>query len=136
MRQIFWNTLLMGVLSSALGTLLGFIFAYAVVRCRMPGQTLGAPAGPGAHRFAALRHRPQHHPALRAQRPDHPEAAGHELRQGTNDIYGMDGLVFVQVITFFTVAYLILRAMLERLNPSMEEAADSLGAGSSTSSAR
>ena len=41
----------------------------------------------------------------------------------------MDGLVFVQVITFFSVSYLILRAMLERLDPSMEEAAHSLGAG-------
>jgi iron(III) transport system permease protein len=48
--------------------------------------------------------------------------------QGTNDIYGLDGLVIVQTITFFSVAYLILRAMLERLNPSMEEAAASLGA--------
>jgi iron(III) transport system permease protein len=45
------------------------------------------------------------------------------------NIYGMQGLVFVQVITFFTVSYLILRAMLERLNPAMEEAAESLGAG-------
>jgi iron(III) transport system permease protein len=45
-----------------------------------------------------------------------------------NDIYGLDGLVIVQTITFFSVAYLILRAMLERLNPSMEEAAASLGA--------
>ena len=40
-----------------------------------------------------------------------------------------DGLVFVQVVTFFSVAYLMLRAMLERLDPSMEEAAHSLGAG-------
>ncbi len=40
----------------------------------------------------------------------------------------MDGLVFVQVLTFFSVAYLIIRAMLERLDPSMEEAAHSLGA--------
>ena len=47
---------------------------------------------------------------------------------GMNDIYGLDGLVLVQTITFFSVAYLILRAMLERLNPSMEEAAASLGA--------
>ena len=30
-------------------------------------------------------------------------------------------------ITFFSVAYLIIRAMLERLDPSMEEAAHSLG---------
>ena len=48
---------------------------------------------------------------------------------GRNDIYGLDGLVFVQIITFFGVAYLIVRAMLERLDPSMEEAAHSLGAG-------
>jgi iron(III) transport system permease protein len=40
----------------------------------------------------------------------------------------MDGLVIVQTITFFSVAYLIIRAMLERLNPAMEEAAASLGA--------
>ena len=37
--------------------------------------------------------------------------------------------MFVQIITFFSVAYLIVRAMLERLDPSMEEAAHSLGAG-------
>ena len=54
---------------------------------------------------------------------------GIEFPPGSNDIYGMDGLVFVQVITFFSVAYLIIRAMLERLDPSMEEAAHSLGAG-------
>jgi iron(III) transport system permease protein len=47
---------------------------------------------------------------------------------GVNDIYGLDGLVFVQVVTFFSVAYLIIRAMLERLNPSLEEAALSMGA--------
>ncbi len=53
---------------------------------------------------------------------------GWEFTQGMNDIYGMDGLVFVQTITFFSVSYLMLRAMLERLNPAMEEAAHSLGA--------
>jgi iron(III) transport system permease protein len=34
----------------------------------------------------------------------------------------------VQIITFFPVAYLIIRAMLERIDASMEEAALSLGA--------
>ncbi|MRR32790.1 iron ABC transporter permease, partial [bacterium] len=53
---------------------------------------------------------------------------GITFAQGMNDIYGLDGLVIVQTITFFSVAYLILRAMLERLNPAMEEAATSLGA--------
>ncbi|MCP5514480.1 MAG: iron ABC transporter permease, partial [Spirochaetales bacterium] len=54
---------------------------------------------------------------------------GMQFPQGANDLYGMDGLVFVQIITFFSVAYLIMRAMLERLDPSMEEAARSMGAG-------
>ena len=54
---------------------------------------------------------------------------GIEFVKGMNDIYGLDGLVIVQTITFFSVSYLILKAMLERLNPAMEEAAASLGAG-------
>jgi iron(III) transport system permease protein len=57
---------------------------------------------------------------------------GIQFQPGMNDIYGIDGLVFVQVITFFSASYLILRAMLERLDASMEEAAASLGAGRST----
>ena len=54
---------------------------------------------------------------------------GIQFVQGMNDIYGLDGLVIVQTVTFFSVSYLILKAMLERLNPAMEEAAASLGAG-------
>ncbi len=45
-----------------------------------------------------------------------------------NDIYGMDGLVIVQTLTFFSVAYLMLKSMMERLDASMEEAAETLGA--------
>jgi ABC-type Fe3+ transport system permease subunit len=44
------------------------------------------------------------------------------------DLFSMTGLVFVQTITYFSVAYLILRGMLERFNPAMDEAAENLGA--------
>ena len=44
------------------------------------------------------------------------------------DLFGMTGLVFVQTITYFSVAYLILRGMLERFNPALDEAAENLGA--------
>jgi ABC-type Fe3+ transport system permease subunit len=44
------------------------------------------------------------------------------------DLLGMTGLVFVQTITYVSVAYLILRGMLERLDPALEEAAQNLGA--------
>jgi iron(III) transport system permease protein len=40
----------------------------------------------------------------------------------------MTGLGFVQTTTYLPVAYLILRGMLERLDPSLEEAAQNLGA--------
>jgi iron(III) transport system permease protein len=124
MRQIFWNTIVMGVLTSILGTLLGFLYAYAVVRCQIPGRRW-------VHLIAMV-------PTVS---PPFAIALSTILLFGRNglitkqlfhldyNIYGMKGLVFVQVITFFTVSYLILRAMLERLNPAMEEAAESLGAG-------
>lgn len=124
MRQVFWNTIQMGLLSSVLGTLLGFIFAFAMVRCQIPGARL-------VHLIAMV-------PTVS---PPFAIALSTILLFGRNgfitrqllgmdyNVYGMHGLVFVQVITFFTVSYLILRAMLERLNPAMEEAAESLGAG-------
>jgi iron(III) transport system permease protein len=124
MQQIFWNTIQMGVLSAILGTLLGFIFAFAVVRCNIPGKRwvhLAAMVPTVSPPFAI---------ALSAILLFGRNGLITKQLLGLNyNIYGMQGLVFVQVITFFTVSYLILRAMLERLNPAMEEAAESLGAG-------
>jgi iron(III) transport system permease protein len=126
---IFRNTLLMGLLTAALGTILGFIFAYTVVRCRPPGKALinvmalvPTVSPPFALALSTI---------LLFGRNGLITAKlfGMTFPLGRNDIYGLDGLVFVQVITFFGVGYLIIRAMLERLDPSMEEAAHSLGAG-------
>ena len=39
-RQIFRNTLVMGLLTAVGGTALGFIFAYTMVRCQPPGGRL------------------------------------------------------------------------------------------------
>ncbi|MGQ9841286.1 MAG: ABC transporter permease subunit [Anaerolineae bacterium] len=128
-RQVFANTLVMGLLTATGGTLLGFIFAYTMVRCSLPGKEL-------IHLLALV---PTVSPPFaialstillfgRNGLISH-KLLGLQFPPGVNDIYGMDGLVFVQVITFFSVAYLIIRAMLERLDPSMEEAAHSLGAG-------
>jgi len=128
-RRIFRDTLVMGVLAAGGGTLVGFVFAYAVVRCRMPGRRLvhllalvPAVSPPFAIALSSILLFGRNGLVSR-------KLLGMSFPQGANDIYGMDGLVFVQVITFFSVAYLILRAMLERLDPSMEEAARSMGAG-------
>ncbi len=42
--------------------------------------------------------------------------------------YGFGGLAFVQTVTFFPVAYLIFDALLQQLDPALEEAAYNLGA--------
>ena len=42
--------------------------------------------------------------------------------------YGFGGLVFVQTVTFFPVAYIMFDALLRQLDPALEEAAYNLGA--------
>jgi iron(III) transport system permease protein len=128
LRQSFMDTMTMGLVTAIFGTLVGFIFAYAIVRCSPPAKGL-------VHWLALL---PTVSPPFALALSMillfgrngliTKKLLGIEYVQGMNDIYGLDGLVIVQTITFFSVAYLILRAMLERLNPSMEEAAASLGA--------
>lgn len=127
-RQVFRDTMTMGLLTAVFGTLVGFIFAYATVRCQIPGKGV-------IHWLALL---PTVSPPFALALSTillfgrngliTKKILGIEFVQGMNDIYGLDGLVIVQTITFFSVAYLILRAMLERLNPALEEAAASLGA--------
>lgn len=129
LRKAFLDTMLMGLLTATSGTLVGFIFAYAVVRCNIPGKRI-------VHWLALV---PTVSPPFalalsmillfgRSGLITN-KLLGIQFVQGMNDVYGLDGLVIVQTITFFSVSYLILKAMLERLNPAMEEAAASLGAG-------
>ncbi|MDQ2692611.1 MAG: iron ABC transporter permease [Chloroflexota bacterium] len=128
LRRAFVDTMIMGLMTATCGTLVGFIFAYASVRCNPPGRHV-------IHWLALL---PTVSPPFALALSTillfgrsgliTKRVFGINYVAGMNDIYGLDGLVLVQTITFFSVAYLILRAMLERLNPSMEEAAASLGA--------
>lgn len=127
-RRIFRDTMIMGLLTATGGTLVGFIFAYAVVRCNMPGRrwvhilalvpTVSPPFAIALSTILLFGRN-----GLITRR-----LLGLTFPPGSNDIYGMDGLVLVQVITFFSAAYLILKAMLERVEPSLEEAAESMGA--------
>ncbi len=127
-----WNTLrdtmIMGLSTATGGTLLGFIVAFTLVRCSYPLQRVSHALSliptispPFAIAIAVI---------LLFGRAGlvTKDWLGINFGVGVNDVYGLDGLVFVQIITFFPVAYLIIRAMLERLDPAMEEAAQSLGA--------
>ncbi len=47
------------------------------------------------------------------------------------NIYGFKGLVMVQVMTFFPVAYLVLKGLLLNMDPALEEASRNMGASTS-----
>ena len=122
------DTMEMGLMTATGGTLLGFIVAFTLVRIRFPFKR-------AAHALSLI---PTISPPFaiaiamimlfgRSGLVTH-KWLGLTPGFGDNDIYGLDGLVIVQVITFFPVAYLMIRALLERVNPAMEEAAQSLGA--------
>jgi len=129
LRGVFVDTMKMGLLTATTGTLVGFIFAYAIVRCQIPGKRIvhwlalvPTVSPPFALALSMILLFGRNGLITR-------KLFGIEFVRGMNDIYGLDGLVIVQTITFFSVSYLILKAMLERLNPAMEEAGASLGAG-------
>lgn len=131
-QQVFFDTMQMGILSALLGTALGFVFAYTYVRCQVPFKhlvhvlaLLPTISPPFAIAIATILLFGRNGLVTRRLLAD---GIGLDVYRMGFDLFGMAGLVFVQVITYFSVAYLILRGMLERLDPSLEEAAQSLGA--------
>ena len=46
-----------------------------------------------------------------------------------SDVYGLWGIAIVQILTFFPVCYMMLKGLLKNIDPSMEEAARNMGAG-------
>jgi iron(III) transport system permease protein len=124
LRQALWNSLLMAGLTAVLGVACGYVFAYALTRTDIPGRRL----------FAVMAILPIISPPfigalsiilLLGQN-------GLVTRQllGLRDfpVYGLPGLLLAQVLTFFPVAYLTLRGVLESISPTLEDAAMDLGA--------
>jgi iron(III) transport system permease protein len=123
-RDIIFNTLKLGVTVSILSTIIGFIFAYAATYVKMKHKKL----------LSAIAILPIISP---------PFLIGLSaillfgrsglitrglLGMQNAEIYGFHGLVLVQVLTFFPVAYLMLVGLLKQIDPSVEEAARDLGA--------
>lgn len=122
-RTLFTNTIVLGTLVAALGTLIAFILAFAQARMQFPGKRV-------LHILTLL-------PIVS---PPFAVAAatitlfgrsgmitygifGHRL-----NIYGLGGLVFVLTLSYLPLAYMNLLGMLRALDPAHEEAASSLGA--------
>ncbi len=118
------NTALICLCSTVLSVTVGYIYAYAVIRGNLPFKNF----------FALL-------PLVHMITPPFVGGLSFILlfgRQGfiTKTLLGMDlslygfsGLLLSQTLCFFPVAYLICLQAVEGINPSIEQAAVSMGAG-------
>lgn len=122
-RTTMLNTLTMAGLSTLSSLLIGFLYAYAVVRARVPFA-----------RFFTLV------PLLPLITP--PFVSGlafillfgrrglvtYELLGLNTNIYGWHGLWLAQTVSFFPIAFLAIAGVLRSINPNLERASEGLGA--------
>jgi iron(III) transport system permease protein len=135
-RHTLYNTLLIAGIAAVLAQVLGFVFAYGVVRCDMPGKKI----------FSAVVLLPMLLPAFLI-------AFSLILLLGRNGIinrglftigqwlnladpsalqwvvFGSHGVILAQTLTFFPLAFLVYSAALSAIDPRLEEAAQDMGAG-------
>jgi len=123
LRQAFWNSIMMGTLTAVIGTAIGFLFAFALTRADVPLKRflhivaiipIVSPPFIGALAIIMLF-------------GNNGFITWTILRIQNFPIYGFIGLMFAQAITFFPVAYMSLRGVLESISPTLEDAALDLG---------
>lgn len=123
LRRAFLNSVLMGALTAVLGAAVGFLFAFGLSRTDMPLKRF-------FHLIAII-------PIIS---PPFIGALSIIMLFGNNglitwsllrltgvQIYGFRGLLLAQVVTFFPVAYITLKGVLESISPTLEDAALDLG---------
>ncbi|HHT04604.1 MAG TPA: iron ABC transporter permease [Bacteroidales bacterium] len=122
-RKALFNSLVMALLTATIGSAIGFVFAYALTRAKIPGQRffniiatipIISPPFIGALAIIMLFGR-------------NGFISSTILRLPNANIYGFKGLLLAQVITFFPVAYITMRGVLESISPTLEDAAMDLG---------
>lgn len=121
--RALWNSLWMGVATAVLGTAIAFVFAYSLTRANIPGKKffniiatipIISPPFIGALAIIMLFGR-------------NGFISSTILGMQNANAYGAKGLLFAQVLTFFPVAYITLRGVLESISPTLEDAAMDLG---------
>ena len=124
--RAFWNSLLLGTLVGAFGTVLGFLFAFTATRCRLPRRVVALID------VAVL---------LPLVSPPFTTAIGYIFSFGPRglityglfgvkgaSVYGLWSTLTAEVLTYFPIAYLTLRPMLAAIDSNIEGMALSLGA--------
>lgn len=124
LRESFYNSLLLGTLTATFSTLVGFAFAFALNRTNMPGKVF----------FNQIVQLPLVSPPFMF-------TLSVILLLGRNglitkgllgltnfNIYGLKGLILVQTISMFPIAFMTLNGVMQGINPDLEEGALDLGA--------
>ncbi len=117
------NTLLLAVIVSTLATIIGFFFAYCTSHLAIKGKGV----------FALMAMLPMVSPPFSVALSMIMLFGSRGLITYTllgmrdTNIYGLYGLIFVQTISFFPIAYLLLAGMLKSIDPSIEDASRDLG---------
>lgn len=124
LAKIFVNSILLATIVASMGTLIGFIFAFALNRTDISFKPF----------FKTLAMLPLISPPFML-------ALSVILLLGRNglitrhllgltrfNIYGLKGLVLVQTMGMFPIAYLVLTGILQSINPELEDSAMNLGA--------
>lgn len=117
------NTLLLATIVGIIATIIGFVFAYAAAYIKMRGKKL----------FNLIAILPLISPpfAISISIIYMFGSRGfitHDILGLTDfNIYGLVGLILVQSLSFFPLAYLLLNGVLNTIDPSLEEASQNLG---------
>lgn len=122
--RVVGNTLMLGAISGLCSTLIGFLFAYVdvYVRTKMRGifkviSMLPIVSPPFVLSLSMI--------MIFGKRG---LITYHLLGVRNANIYGMHGILIVQILTFFPVAYLMLKGLLANIDPSLEESSRNMGA--------
>ena len=123
--QPFINSIVLGICTATIGTMAGFIFAYALTRTPLPLKyffrltaTFPIISPPFVVALAAI--------LLFGRAGSLTPWIKNII--GDYSIYGLGGLVLVETIAYSPTAFLVLFGILEAIDPSLEEASMDLGA--------
>ena len=126
-RQAAVNSILLGCSVGLAGTVLGFIFAYAVTRLSMPKWLKMAVSAVTLLPLIS----PPFTSSIALTLSLGPTGILLELLGlGNFNFYGFWGTFISETLTFFPVAFMTLSTILARIDPNLEDAAYSLGASS------
>ena len=122
--SVVWNTLKLGAISGLCSTIVGFLFAYVdvYVKTKMRGifkvvSMLPIVSPPFVLSLSMI--------MIFGKKG---LITYHLLGIKNANIYGMHGILIVQILTFFPVVYLMIKGLLSNIDPSLEESSRNMGA--------